>query len=293
MRRLIFALLAILLLPLSAAHAANSTVSAMTAASALDGTELLYCVQGVADRKCTAAQMRTYTSGVPVSSQTGANYPFASTDFGSLINLSNAANQAPTIAQAGTGGFTANWFVAACNTGAGTQTITPTTSTIGGASTYVLRAGSSAAPVCVFIISDGTNYQIMPFAAAAVGTSGATLPLLNGTNTWSGTQTFGTVDGTVTTQSGTTYTLTAADCGTMVRFTNASAVTVTIPQGLAVGCNIAIEQAGAGQVAVNGSAVTPATLHSAHSYTKTSAQWAIIGISIESTNVAILTGDGA
>src|ERR1700753_1738013 len=40
--------------------AANSTVSAMTAASALTGTELLYCVQSSADRKCTPAQLSTY-----------------------------------------------------------------------------------------------------------------------------------------------------------------------------------------------------------------------------------------
>ncbi len=134
--------------------------------------------------------------------------------------------------------------------------------------------------------------------STATGTSGGTLPLLNGTNTWSGTQTFGTVLGTVTTQSGTTYTLANADCGTEVTFTNASAVTVTIPATLPVGCNIAILQAAAGQVSVNGSAVAAATLHSAHSYTKTSAQWAIIGVNIEansggSSAIAILTGDGA
>jgi len=117
--------------------------------------------------------------------------------------------------------------------------------------------------------------------------------LLSGTNIWSGTNTFGTVVGTVTTQSGTTYTFAAADCGTTVRFTNAAAVTATIPQGLSVGCSIAVEQAGTGQVAVNGSAVTPATLHSAHSFTKTFGQWAVIGIFTESSNVAILTGDGA
>ena len=129
--------------------------------------------------------------------------------------------------------------------------------------------------------------------STAVGTSGATLPVLNGTNTWGGTQTFGTVVGTVTTQSGTTYTLAASDCGTTIRFTNASAVTVTIPQGLAVGCSIAILQQNTGAVSVNGSAVTPATLQSRSSYTKTAGRWGMIGITIESSNVAVLTGDGA
>ncbi len=43
---------------------ADSTVSAMTAASALAGTELLYCVQSAADRKCTPSQMGTYIYGL-------------------------------------------------------------------------------------------------------------------------------------------------------------------------------------------------------------------------------------
>jgi hypothetical protein len=244
-------------------------------------------------------------SGGPISStgnlssiatsniQSGSNYAFQSTDCGTIVYLSNGSNQVPTIAQAGTGSFTAGWYVEVCNIGAGTQTITPTTSTIGGASTYVLAAGSAAAPKCVGVNSDGTNYVLDLTGPLATGTSGHTIPYLDGSNTWSGTQTFGAVVGTVTTQSGTIYTLTSSDCGTTVRFSNGSAVTVTIPQGLAVGCVIAIEQAGAGQVSVNGSAVTPATLHSAHAYTKTSGQWAVIGIFTESSNVAVLTGDGA
>jgi hypothetical protein len=117
-------------------------------------------------------------------------------------------------------------------------------------------------------------------------------------NTFTGAQTFGQILYTVTTQSGTTYTLAATDCGTQIDFTNAGAVTVTIPQTLPVGCNVAVLQAGATKVSVNGSAVTAATLHSAHSYTGTSGQWAIIGVNIEanaggSAAIAILTGDGA
>ena len=149
-------------------------------------------------------------------------------------------------------------------------------------------SGTVSQAACADLSNGGTA------CAAATGTSGATLPYLNGTNTFSGAQTFGTVYGTVTSQSGTTYTLAAADCGTEIAFTNASAVTVTIPAALTTGCNIAILQTtSAGQVSVNGSAVSAATLHSAHSYTKTSGQWAIIGVNIYTTGVAILTGDGA
>ncbi len=143
-----------------------------------------------------------------------------------------------------------------------------------------------------------TTFTVTGTTASTLPAGTHTLAGLDVTQTWSGTQTFGTVLGTVTTQSGTTYTLTSSDCGTMVRGSNASAITFTIPATLPIGCNIAIEQALAGQISVNGSAVTPATLQSAHSYTKTFGQWAIIGITIEtnsggSSAVAVLTGDGA
>jgi hypothetical protein len=39
---------------------ADSTISALTAASALDGTELLYAVQSSNDRKVTATQIKTF-----------------------------------------------------------------------------------------------------------------------------------------------------------------------------------------------------------------------------------------
>src|ERR1700733_11224068 len=68
--------------------------------------------------------------------------------------------------------------------------------------------------------------------------------------TYLGTQTFSDVIGKVTNQTGATYTLALSDCGTEVSFTNASAVTVTIPATLFAGCNIAIYQAGAGQVSM-------------------------------------------
>lgn len=132
---------------------------------------------------------------------------------------------------------------------------------------------------------------------ANTGTSGATLPFLNGTNTWSGTQTFGTTVGTINTQSGTTYTLAATDCGQTILFTSGSSITLTTLNSLPAGCAIAVEQGGAGQITVaNGSG---ATLTSAHSYTKTfNAAGAMIGLFVD-TNAGgtaahfVLTGDGA
>lgn len=125
----------------------------------------------------------------------------------------------------------------------------------------------------------------------AVGTSGATLPLLNGVNTWGGTQTFGATVAGLTTQSGTTYTLAATDCGTILRLSNAASITLTLPNSLAVGCVVAVEQAGAGQVTASIGAGS--TLHSSHGFTKTAGQYAIIGLTVDAAGIYILSGDGA
>jgi hypothetical protein len=130
----------------------------------------------------------------------------------------------------------------------------------------------------------------------ATGGSGHVLPFLDGSNTWSGTQTFGPVVGTVTTQSATAYTLAATDCGTTIVFTNIAAITVTTLASLPPGCAVALEQGGAGQVTIAAGAGT--TQHSAHSFTKTYGQYAILGLFVDinaggSAANFIITGDGA
>lgn len=133
-------------------------------------------------------------------------------------------------------------------------------------------------------------------AGAASGSSGHTLPFLDGTNTFSGTQTFGSVVGAINIQVGTTYTLAATDCGKTVLITNASAITLTTLNSIPAGCAISVEQGGAGQITVaNGAG---ATLTSAHSFTKTfNAVGAIIGLFVDTNSGAaahfVLTGDGA
>ncbi len=180
----------------------------------------------------------------------------------------------------------------------GSATAGLATVTAGGIVSSAAVSGDCTSTAAAFTCLKTNGSAFGTAATQATGTSGGTLPFLNGTNTWSGVQTFGEVIGGVTTQSGTTYTFAATDCGTEVDFTSSSAVTATIPATLTLGCNIAVLQAGTAKVSVNGSAVTPATLHSAHSYTGTFAQWAIVGINIEanaggSSAVAVLTGDGS
>lgn len=132
-------------------------------------------------------------------------------------------------------------------------------------------------------------------AGDVTGVGGATL---SGTNTWSGTNTFSTIGGylaNVTTQTGTTYTFASTDCGTVVRLNNAAAITATLPNSLAVGCEISAIQAGAGQVTF--SAAAGGTLVSAHSFTKTFGIHATVTLTVETNAGAAaawnLGGDGA
>ena len=156
-----------------------------------------------------------------------------------------------------------------------------------------VTAGSYALPN---ITVDANGRVTAASNGPSTGTSGHALPFLDGNNTWSGTQTFGPVIGAVSSQTGTTYTLAATDCGTTILFSNASPVTVTTLNSLPSGCAIAIEQAGAGQVTV--AAGAGATQHSAHNYTKTYGQYAILGLFVDTTADGsaadfIITGDGA
>lgn len=104
---------------------------------------------------------------MPEDLETGSNFPIPNSDCGFLINLSNASAQTPTIAQAGVGGnFVAGWFAHVCNIGAGTQTLTPTVSTIGGNASQAIRTGQ-----CFDLQSNGTNYRV---AGSGLGASPCT-----------------------------------------------------------------------------------------------------------------------
>lgn len=136
------------------------------------------------------------------------------------------------------------------------------------------------------------------------GTSG-TAATLSADQTFTGAQTFNTVYGQKgnggTDVSGTTYTFVAADCGKLVVFTSASAVTATIPQSIVPAspgvCPIGVLQSAAGKVAVNGSAVTPATLVSDESFTSTSGtagnQIGLTLMTIGGTAKAFFSGKGS
>jgi hypothetical protein len=189
--------------------------------------------------------------------------------------------------------------------GSGGTTCTPDSAATVNAGALSLGSSGTAGSIALGNATSGT-LTVEP-VTGALGSVTASLPANTGTvaelnlaQTFTATQTFGEVQGSSDVQSGTTYTLASTDCGETVVFTSSSAVTVTIPSSIVPAsgttCDIAILQSGTGQVSVNGSAVSPATLVSAHSYTKTYGQNAMIGLTlttISSTATAVLTGDGA
>lgn len=94
---------------------------------------------------------------IPLNAQTGTSYPIVDGDRGKWITLANGSAIAVALPQAGAGSqFVAGWFCIVQATGAGTVTVTPTTSTINGGAT-ITRTTSQAA----IIFSDGTNYHAL------------------------------------------------------------------------------------------------------------------------------------
>lgn len=98
----------------------------------------------------------TLSAAELVNAQTGTTYTMLDGDRAKLVTFANAASIAVTLPQAGaTSAFQAGWFADVYNKGAGTVTITPTTSTINGAASLAILPGRG-----LRIVSDGTNYQI-------------------------------------------------------------------------------------------------------------------------------------
>lgn len=114
-------------------------------------------------------------AGAGVNAQTGTTYTVVTGDRNKLITFSNASAVAVTLPQAGSTGFANNFEFEAKNIGAGTVTITPTTSTIDGAATLTLTTGQS-----VRLYSDGTNYFSAPGKATTPAVTALTSVTVSG-----------------------------------------------------------------------------------------------------------------
>jgi hypothetical protein len=102
--------------------------------------------------------------------------------------------------------------------------------------------------------------------------------------------------GDLNAQTGTTYTLVAADTGKVVESTNAAAITLTLPATAAVGFCCTVVQGGAGQVTLT--PASGATLRNRQSHTRTAGQWAGVTLYVR-TNAGgsaaeyVMLGDSA
>ena len=139
-----------------------------------------------------AAVAETFAlAGVPIDAQTGTTYTIAATDRTSLLTTNNAGAIATALPQAGSTSFGSNYPFVTCDSGAGSNTITPTTSTISSwtGSAYVSAATTLALTTgqCAWVFSDNSNYYAIKITGGTGNTTSTslttnTLPKANGAN---------------------------------------------------------------------------------------------------------------
>jgi len=147
---------------------------------------------------------------------------------------------------------------------------------------FYVNIGTSAAPSWQRVSTDWTKSG--NDISFTTGNITATGNLTGGNTTSSKLSGFGA---SISSKSA-SYTLAATDNGTVISFTSASAVTLTIPTGLPDGFNCMVVQQGTGQVTITGSGLVPI---SRNSYTKTIGQYALATILHMGSNVVIISGE--
>lgn len=85
------------------------------------------------------------------------------------------------------------------------------------------------------------------------------------------------------------YTLLPEDNGRTLDVTSATALTITVPNTLPVGFQVSVTQAGAGQVTITGGAGM--TVRNRYAATRTSGQWAKVGLEVRAAGSSVLSGD--
>jgi hypothetical protein len=88
---------------------------------------------------------------------------------------------------------------------------------------------------------------------------------------------------------GTTYTLSETDRSQILLFTNAAAITLTVPTGLSTLFDTMLVQTGTGQITVTGAGGV--TINGALNATKTAYQYAVATLLPIGTNAFILSGE--
>jgi hypothetical protein len=145
---------------------------------------------------------------------------------------------------------------------------------------FYVNTGTAASPSWTRINIDWVRTgNDIAFTLGNVSTTGT---LTGGNSSTSSLSGFGA---NINTQSGTTYTIDATDNGKVIQTTGASAITITIPNGLPTGFNCTIVQMGAGQVTFSG------TILNRTGFTKTASQYSVVSILHLGSNSILVTGE--
>lgn len=170
-----------------------------------------------------------------------------------------------------------------------------------GLSDYTLATGptgggTSAVAAWVSVASMFTKLGLGTAATQAIGTSGGTVPLLNGTNTWSGAQTFsGGLTGTLTGSVVGNVTGNVSGSSGSCTGNSASASTAGVCTGNAATATTAAACSGNAATAttattVSDAAITPAKLSSGHPTWDTSSNFFVGGGIALGSTVGVSTG---
>ena len=239
----------------------------------------------------TAAQMtslqQTAMLGGDASAKV-ASYVLAAADAGTAITMSNGSATTITV---NTGLFAAGDIVTIINLGAGVCTITAGTATVTTSGSLALAQNQGG----VLRFTSASAAIFFQFATPASGDiEGVT------TGTDSGL-TGGATSGTVSlklklefdAETGTTYTLVAANLNQLVTLNNASSITLTVPPSVFnAGDVINIAQIGAGQVTLaQGAGVTINSTGATATAPKLRARYSAASIICTASNTFLVIGD--
>jgi hypothetical protein len=184
-----------------------------------------------------------------------------------------------------------------------TRILTKTTLSVGDTLVYTDGEGFRV------LDANGNIKQLAGTTSVAAGGTGATSftsnAILKGNGTGAITASGVSIDSSnniagygalINAQTGTTYTLQASDAGKIVEVSNASAITVTLPNSLVQGFYCTVVQTGAGQITF--SPAGGATLSSFDGFTKTAGNKAAVNFYVTtnaggSSAVYIMQGRGA
>jgi hypothetical protein len=147
---------------------------------------------------------------------------------------------------------------------------------------FYVNTGTSSAPTWLRANTEWTKSgNDISYTIGNVSTTGN---LTGGSSTSSKLSGFGANISSKTTN----YTLVASDSGTIISFTSASAITLTIPASLPDGFNCMVVQYGTGQITFTGSG---ATLYNRNSYTKSAGLYAAVSLLHMGSNYFIVSGE--